>query len=309
MARILRRRILTTIPILLAVSIIVFLMVHLMPGDPARIIAGDTATEEDVERVRVALGLDKPLLTQYLTYMGNLIKGDLGVSHRTSRPVAKELLSRAPNTVKLALFAMVIAVVFGVLIGVLSASRPYSLTDNASMVLALVGVSMPTFYLGLMLMLVFSVNLGWLPLLATPDGSSLKSMILPAVTLGARSLALLARMTRSSMIEVLNQDYILASRAQGLPERVVLYSRALKNCMTTILTVAGLQFGHLMAGAVITEQVFAWPGIGRLIVESIRGRDFPVVQAAVLVIAVTFVLINLFTDILYTVVNPRVRFK
>ncbi len=295
-----------SIPILLAVSVLVFMMIHLMPGDPARIIAGDSATEEDIAMVRTTLGLDKPVVTQYAVYMANVFKGDLGTSLRTHRPVVDEIKVRLPNTIRLAAVAMVLSVVFGVAIGVISASRPYSWADSASMVGALVGVSMPTFYLGLMLMLLFSVKLGWVPLLAD---NSLKSMILPAVTLGARSLALLARMTRSSMLEVLNQDYILASRAQGLPGNVILYSRALKNSMTTILTVAGLEFGHLMAGAVVTEQVFAWPGIGRLIVESIWARDFPVVQASVLIIAVAFVLINLLTDILYTVVNPRVRFR
>lgn len=302
--RYIRRRLLMTVPILFAVSVLVFMMVHLMPGDPARIIAGDSATEEDVEMIRKEMGLDKPLVQQYLTYVSNIFKGDLGMSMRTRRPVAVEISSRLPNTVRLAAVAMVISVIFGVAVGVISASRPYSLSDNLSMVGALVGVSMPTFYLGLMLMLLFSVKMGWVPLLA--DGS-LKGMILPAVTLAARPLALLARMTRSSMLEVLNQDYILAARAQGLPERVVLYSRALKNCMTTILTVAGLQFGHLLAGAVVTEQVFAWPGIGSLIVVSIRARDFPTIQACVLLIAVSFVLLNLLTDILYSVVNPRVR--
>lgn len=304
MIKFILKRLATMIPVLLVVSVLVFLMVHMMPGDPAQIIAGETATEEDIERVRVAQGFDKPLPEQYLRYITNVLKGDMGTSIRTNRAVSDEIMSRLPNTLVLAAAAILISIVVGITIGIVSATKRYSIFDNFSMLFALFGLSIPPFYLGLMLMLIFSVTLKWLPI---SGGVTLVGIILPAITLSARSMATIARMTRSSMLEVMSQDYIQTARAQGFSERKVVFSHALKNSMNTIVTVAGLQFGSLLGGAVITEQVFGWPGLGTLIVTSIRARDFPVVQSAILVLASLFVLINLLVDILYAFINPRIK--
>ena len=304
MLKFILRRLATMIPVLLVVSVLVFLMVHMMPGDPARIIAGETATEADIERVRVAQGFDRPLPEQYLRYMFNILRGDMGTSIRTNRAVSEEILSRLPNTLILAAAAIAISIVVGITIGIVSATKRYSIFDNFSMFFALLGLSIPPFYLGLMLMLFFCVNLKWLPI---SGGVTLVGLILPAVTLSARSMATIARMTRSSMLEVMSQDYIQTARAQGFSERKVIFGQALKNSMNTIVTVAGLQFGSLLGGAVITEQVFGWPGLGTLIVTSIRARDFPVVQSSILVLACMFVLINLLVDILYAFINPRIK--
>ena len=292
------------IPVLLVVSILVFLMVHMMPGDPAQIIAGEAATEADIERVRVAQGFDKPLVEQYFRYITNVLRGDMGTSIRTNRAVADEIGSRLPNTLVLAGAAIALSVLIGIPIGIVSATKRFSIFDNMSMLLALVGLSIPPFYLGLMLMLFFCVFLKWLPI---SGGVTLVGIILPAITLSARSMATIARMTRSSMLEVMSQDYIQTARAQGFSERKVIFGHALKNSMNTIVTVAGLQFGSLLGGAVITEQVFGWPGLGSLVVTSIRARDFPVVQSTILVLASMFVLINLLVDILYAFINPRIK--
>lgn len=304
MAKFIVKRIINMIPVLLIVSFLVFMMVHMMPGDPARIIAGDSATEEDIERIRVAYGFDQPLVTQYFNYMRNIFKGDFGTSFKTGRPVSEDMAIRFPNTLLLASVATVIAVVFGVGIGLISATKRNSLLDNTCMVLALVGLSTPPFYLGMMLMLIVCVNLQWLPISAEV---SFTGMILPALTLCARSLATIARMTRSSMLEVLSQEYIMTARAQGFSERRVIFGHALKNSMNSIVTVAGIQFGSLLGGSVITEKVYGWPGLGELIITAIKARDFPVVQMAVLVIACSFVLVNLFIDILYVLINPRIK--
>lgn len=306
MAKFIFKRLITLIPILFVVSILIFLMVHLMPGDPARIIAGESASEEDVENVRIAQGFDKPLYQQYAIYLGKIVRGDFGTSIRTGRSVYSEIMYRFPNTLKLAVAAIIISIVFGILAGIVSATKRYSIFDNASMFAALLGLSVPPFYLGLMLMLIFCVNLNWLPL---NNNSGLLSLILPAITLSARSLATIARMTRSSMLEVMGQDYIQTARAQGFSEKTVIFKHALKNSMNTIVTVAGLQFGYLLGGAVITEKVFAWPGLGELVVTAIRARDFPVVQTTILVIATTFVLVNLAVDILYAFINPRIKYN
>lgn len=306
MAKFILKRLLTLIPVLFVVSILVFLMVHAMPGDPARIIAGESASDQDIENVRKAHGFDKPLYQQYGIYIGNVIKGDFGTSVRTGRSVNSEIMSRFPNTIKLATAAIVIAIVFGILIGIVSATMRYSIFDNISMFTALFGLSIPPFYLGLMLMLIFCVKLQWLPL---NNDMGLISLILPAITLSARSLATIARMTRSSMLEVMSQDYIQTARAQGFSEKQVIFKHALKNSMNTIVTVAGLQFGYLLGGAVITEKVFAWPGLGELVVTAIRARDFPVVQSTILVIAAAFVLVNLAVDVLYAFINPRIKYN
>jgi len=298
------RRILLVIPVMLGVSLIVFLLMYFTPGDPALLKLGERATEEQLQSLRREMGLLEPLPVQYARFLGAALRGDLGRSYRSGRPVATEVLSRLPATAELAVAAVVIAVLVGVPVGVLSAVKRYSLLDNAGMLLALLGASMPTFWLGLMLMLIFAVHLGWVP----PSGrDGLISLILPAVTLGANAAALITRMTRSSMLEVIGQDYVRTARAKGLPEKTVIYSHALRNALLPVVTVIGLQFGSLLGGAVITETVFAWPGAGRLAVEAIRAKDYPLVQGAVLMLALAFALVNLLVDLLYAFLNPRIR--
>ena len=305
MRKFILKRLCTLIPVLIVVSILVFLMVHVMPGDPARIMAGDTATEQDVEKIRVAYGFDRPLYEQYFRYISKALRGDFGTSFRTGRPVAQEIALRFPNTMLLAVAAIVISIVFGIGIGLISATKRNSIFDSVSMVLALVGLSIPPFYLGLMLMLIFCVILKWLPITAEV---SFVGMILPSLTLSARSLATIARMTRSSMLEVMSQDYILTAKAQGFNSRKIIFSHALKNAMNSIVTVAGIQFGTLLGGSVITEKVYGWPGLGELVITAIKARDFPVVQTTILVIAVSFVAVNLFVDVLYVLINPRIKY-
>ena len=300
------RRLLLMIPVLIGVSLLVFSMVRLIPGDPATAIAGPHATPEFIEQVRVDFGLDKPMYTQYFIFMGRLLQGDLGISTFTRRPVTTEIWARLPNTVELAVASMGIASVIGIIAGIISATRRYSIFDNASMLVALFGVSMPVFWLGLMLMLLFSVMLGWLPAVGR---GTIWHLILPAITLGAASAAIIARMTRSSMLEVLHQDFITTARAKGLRERIVVYKHALKNALIPVVTIIGLQLGTLLGGAILTETVFAWPGVGRLMVDSIMARDYPVVQGAVLLLAGTFVFVNLFVDILYSFLDPRIRYE
>ncbi len=296
------RRLLFLIPVIVGVSIGVFLMVHLMPGDPARIMAGIDASQDDIERVRVSLGLQDPLPVQYIRFVGRALVGDFGESFRTRKPVMEEVGSRYFNTLLLGIASIVVAILFGGITGILSAVRKYSVFDNLCMTASLVGVSMPTFYLGLMLMLLFSVHLGWLPLVGK---ESWKHLILPSLTLGAPSAAVISRMVRSSLLEILDQDYIRTARAKGLREWVVIG----KHALLAVVTVVGLQLGYLLGGAVVTETVFAWPGIGRLVVQSILARDFPVVQTCVLILALTFVLINLLTDLLYSLLDPRIRIQ
>jgi len=280
-------------------------MVRLLPGDAAQVIAGELATRDEIERMRTQLGLDRPLPVQYVSFLASLLKLDLGRSARTGLPVFSEITARLPNTLLLALVSIVLASILGVAAGVVSATRQYSWTDHLTMSLALFGVSMPVYWLGLMLILLFSVTLHWLP--AGGTGSP-ASIILPAVTLASFSTGIIARMTRSSMLEVLRQDYTRTARSKGLTERVVIYKHALKNAMIPVVTVIGLQFGSLLGGAVLTETVFAWPGIGRLIVDSILARDYPVVQGAILIFALMFVLVNLLVDTMYGYIDPRIRY-
>ncbi|HNR03224.1 MAG TPA: ABC transporter permease [Bacillota bacterium] len=306
MFKYLKRRLLMLIPLLLVVSIIVFSMIHLMPGDPAMIIAGEGASQADIEAVKHKHGLDKPLFVQYFTWLGNIIRGDFGKSLRTGRPISQEIGFRFVNTIKLATLAIVIGSILGLVMGIVSATKRYSFFDNVTMVIAMVGVSITPFYLGLMSILLFSVKLGWLPMMGV---ESWKGWILPATTLAFRPAAMIARMTRSNMLEILGQDYILSARALGLPNKVVFVKYALRNALNTVVTVIGLQLGLLMGGAVMTETVFSLPGIGRLAVESIKGRDFPSIQVSVLLIALSFVIINLAVDILYAIINPRISYN
>jgi len=300
------RRLLLLIPVLLGVSMIVFGMVRMLPGDPAVAIAGVHATPEYIQHVRSQMGLDEPLPVQYGIFMRDLMRGDLGRSTRTRQPVLTEIWPRFINTMQLTAIALAIATVVGITAGVISATRPYSIYDQASMVLSLFGVSAPVFWLGLILMLIFAVNLGWLPSSGT---GTIWHFILPSVTLAAQSTALVARMTRSSMLEVLGKDYIVTARSKGLTERVINIKHALRNALISIVTILGLRFGILLGGAVLTETVFSWPGVGRLMVDSILARDYPVVQGSVLMLAMLFVLINLFVDILYAFLDPQIQYE
>jgi peptide/nickel transport system permease protein/oligopeptide transport system permease protein len=299
------RRILIALPTLLGVVVLVFLMVRLAPGDPAVLLAGEFATPETLEAIRARYGLDRSLPEQFLIYMEALLRGDLGESARSRRPVLEELKTYFPNTLELASAAILVAVLTGIPLGVLAALRPGSGLDLSVMVLALLGVSMPVFWFGLLAILIFSVGLGWFPVAGK---GTLAHLVLPALTLGINATALLARMTRGTLLEVLSQDYIRTARAKGLAERVVIFKHALRNALIPVVTVVGLEFGTLLSGAVITETIFAWPGLGQLLVGSILARDYPVVQGAVLLVAITFVLINLLVDLLYAAIDPRVRY-
>lgn len=299
------RRLLLAIPTLLGVTFLVFAMVRMLPGDPALAMAGVHATQEYVEQVRRELRLDQPLHIQYAQFMAGLLRGDLGTSIRTGLPVGQEVWSRMIPTLELTLVSLLLATVLGVAVGVISAVKSHSIFDYASLFGALVGLSAPVFWLGLMLMLLFSVRLGWLP---AAGRGGLAYLILPSVTLAGSSLALVARFTRSTMLEVLRQEYVNTARAKGLHPMVVVLRHALRNALIPIVTVLGLRFGALLSGAVLTETVFAWPGVGRLMVDSISARDYPVVQGAVLVLALAFVVVNLVVDLLYGVVNPRIQY-
>lgn len=299
------RRLLLSIPVLIGVVTLVFLSLRLMPGDPALIMAGEAAPQEVVQRLREQLGLDRPLWVQYGIYMGNLFRGDLGTSVRTRRPVTREIGVRFPATMELAAASMAIAVFMGLIAGLVSATRQYSLLDYGTMVIALLGISVPVFWFGLMAMWFFSVRLGWFPVAGR---GTLRHIVLPAITLGAMSAGMIARMTRSSMLEVMRQDYVRTARAKGVSERVVQLRHAMRNALIPVMTVTGLQFGTLLGGSVLTETVFTWPGVGRLMVDSIMNRDYPVVQGAVLLIAVVFTAVNLLVDIMYSLVDPRIRY-
>ncbi|MFP4643318.1 MAG: ABC transporter permease [Spirochaetales bacterium] len=300
------RRLLLTVPVVLGVAVLVFSMIRLIPGDPARAIAGVQASPEFVQQVRVRYALDEPLPVQFGIFLRDLARGDLGTSTFTRRPVAADIAERFPRTMLLATTSMVIATILGVAAGVVSATKRNSWFDNVSMVIALLGVAAPVFWLGLMLQLLFAVQLRLLP--ATGLGSW-RHLILPSVTLGMASAGLIARITRSSMLDVLKADYITTARAKGLAERFVVYKHALKNALIPVVTVMGLQFGILLGGAVLTETVFAWPGIGRLLVDSILRRDYPVVQATVMLMAFVFVVINLAVDIIYAFLDPRIHYQ
>jgi peptide/nickel transport system permease protein/oligopeptide transport system permease protein len=299
------KRLLSTIPVLLGISLLLFFMLRALPGDPAQVLAGQMATPEDIELIRHQLGLDRPVYVQYAFFLGRLAKLDLGRSTRTQNPVIQEVWARLPNTLLLSVIAITLACLFGIPAGIISAVRPYTLLDYFVTSMALFGISMPVFWLGLMLVVVFSVMLQWLPAGGT---GSWKHVILPSVTLAAFVVAFIARMTRSSMLEVLSQDYTTTARSKGLKEQVVIIKHALKNALIPIITVIGLQFGTLLGGAVLTETVFAWPGLGRLIVDSILARDYPVIQGAILIFGLLYILINLAIDVIYAYVDPRIRY-
>ena len=303
MLRFLLRRLLQAIPVLVGVSVAVFLMIHLIPGDPAEIVAGQMASREDVENVRKALGLDQPLLQQYLQFAGRALSGDFGTSFRTGRPVSEEILARYGNTLLLGAVALMIAAVVGGLAGIIAAVKRFTWIDNLALALSILAISTPAFSLGLLLILAFAV---WFSVLPMTGFDTWQAIILPAVTLSAASTAVICRIMRSSLVEVLDNQYVRTARAKGLREHLVIWRHGVRNALIPVVTVAGLQLGYLLGSAVVTETVFAWPGLGRLLVQSILARDFPVVQASVLVVAVTFILVNIATDLLYALLDPRI---
>lgn len=330
------RRLLGLVPVLFGITLLVFLFLQLIPGDPAQAILGERGTPEQLAALREKLGLNRPLYVQYLAFVKSVLTGDLGTSTVSTIPVAEELKRRWPATFELALAATLVAVALGIPVGILAAVRKNSLLYTLSMSLSLVGVSMPVFWLGLLLVYLFAVNLHWLPTggrLSTDlaidfrpltgflvlDGllsvrpqvlwDALRHLLLPALTLGTIPLAILTRITRSAMLEVLSQDYVRTARAKGLSERQVILKHALKNALLPVVTIVGLQFGTLLGGAILTETIFSWPGIGSYIYEGILNRDYPVVQAGVLVVALAFVLVNLLVDLSYALLDPRIQYR
>jgi peptide/nickel transport system permease protein len=334
MARYLLRRLALTIPILLGVSLLVFLMLHSAGGDPAQIILGARADPESIAELRRELGLDRPLLVQYGAFLAGAVRGDFGRSYRSNTPVVTEIAARFPATIELAVAAMVIAVVTGVVFGTLAAVRRHSLLDYVSSTVVLLGVSIPTFWLGLILIIVFGLWLRWLPISGRVDPrlgadpsvpfltltsllqgnwavakDALRHLILPALTLAAWPAAIVARMTRASLIESLGQDYVRTARGKGLPEQLIVVSHAARNALLPVLTVVGLEFGTLLGGAVVTETIFSWPGLGQLTVTAIGARDYQIVQGVVVLLGAVFVLLNLLVDVLYAVLDPRIHYE
>jgi len=285
------KRLVLLIPVMLGVTLLVFAIMYLTPGDPAQLILGESAPKEAVAALREKMGLNDPFFIQYFRFVKNALVGNFGKSYTTGREVFAEIFARFPNTVVLAVLGVIISILIGIPVGIISATKQYSLTDSFSMVLALLGVSMPVFWLGLMLILLFSV----------------KFVMLPSIALGVGSAAIVTRMTRSSMLEVIRQDYIRTARAKGVAEKVVINKHALKNALIPIITVVGLQFGGLLGGAVLTESVFSWPGVGRLMVDAIRQKDTPTVLASVVFLAVVYSVVNLLVDLLYAFVDPRIK--
>jgi len=299
------RRVLIAIPTLFGVATVIFALVHLQGGDPARVIAGANATPEDVDRIRHQLGLDQPLIVQYLIFIGNLLRGDLGTSVRSGQPVFNEISSRAPYTVELAVISTVIAILIGVFLGVMAATNHDNPIDLAISSFSVFGVSMPVYWLGLLLIILFAVDLHVLP---AAGANQPTGFILPSLTLAFFSIGFISRQTRSAMLEVLGLDFVRTARAKGADRPTVLIKHALRNALLPIITVIGLQFGTLLGGAILTETIYAWPGLGRLLVDSIFARDFPVVQGTVFVFAAALIFVNLFTDLLYAYVDPRIRY-
>lgn len=327
------RRLFMLIPVLIGMTMITFSIVHLIPGNPAKVILGETATPTAVENLEENMGLNEPLHVQYGVYVKDLLKGDLGTSLRSKSPIVKEIWPYITATFELTLFAMIFAVVIGVNAGIISAWKQNTWFDFLAMIFALIGVSIPVFWLALMEQWVFAQELGWLPAHGRQSSRSpiesitnfhiidtlirmdfkqmviaLKHLVLPSVALGTIPMAIIARMTRSTMLEVMNSDYIQTARAKGSGQLIVIYKHALKNAVIPVLTVIGLQSGVLLGGAILTETIFSWPGIGRYIFEAINYRDYPVIQSGILVVAFIFVIINLMVDLLYTYIDPRIKY-
>lgn len=333
MAKYLARRIIESIPVIIGVSILVFMLLHLIPGDPATAMLGERATPENVDALRERLGLNKPLYEQYLLWVGRMLRGDLGNTVRGNIPVADEIGARFPATIELSLAALFLATAVGVPLGIISGIKRNSIIDTLTMFGALFGVSIPIFVLGLLLIFLFGVEWGWLPFVgrltsgvgierrtglhlvdALLSGNmsgfkdALEHLILPTITLATVSLAIIARITRSAMLEVLNQDYIRTARAKGLKGRQVIMSHAFRNALLPVVTIIGLSLGRLLSGAVLTETIFSWPGVGKWLFDSIIARDYPIVQSMTLLIALVFIVVNLAVDLLYAVIDPRIRY-
>ncbi|MCI8950138.1 MAG: ABC transporter permease subunit [Lachnospiraceae bacterium] len=298
------KRIVGVIPTLIIVVTFVFFFVRMIPGDPARLVAGEQATLDAVEAVRVQLGLDKPIPVQYMKYVGGLLKGDLGMSLRTKRPVLEEIAARYGNTMSLTIASLVWSTIVGVFLGVWSGKNRGKWQDFTGMTVAVSGISLPNFWIGFLMIMLFSVKLRWLP---TTGAGSWKNLVLPAITLGTSIAAIIARFTRSSIVEVLKEDYIRTARAKGLKEKTVTWGHAFRNSMISVVTVVGLQFGFLLGGSVVTEAVFAFPGLGQLLVESVNYRDYPAIQSLILIFSLQFIIINLIVDILYAILNPEIK--
>ena len=306
MLRFFVRRLLWTLPVVFGVATLVFLLIHLIPGDPAQVMLGDAAPPEDVAALRHRLGLDRPLGIQYAAFLGGVVRGDFGQSMRTNQPVRQAIAERLPATIELAVAALVVAIVMGIPLGTVAAVRARTSVDHAATVVALLGISIPNFWLGPILAWVFSIGLGWFPV---SGRGTLGHLVLPAVTLGASLAAVLARITRASVIEELREVYVLAARARGLSRLRTVVHHAFRNSLIPIVTVLGLQVGSVLTGAVITETIFAWPGVGRLLIQSITFRDYPLVQGCVLLIALTYVAVNLLVDLVYGLLDPRIRYE
>ncbi len=304
--RFLIRRLLLTIPVLLGVATLVFSLIHLVPGDPAQAMLGDGASPQDIAELRTNLGLDRPLPAQYASFLRAAIAGDLGTSFRTGQPVTRMIAERVPATAELALAAMTVAILLAIPLGIVAAVWKNTLADHAAMTFTLAGISIPNFWLGPLLAIVFAVELGWLPV---SGRGTLAHLVLPAVSLGLALSAILARMTRASLLEELGELYVRAARARGASPAAAVLNHAMRNSLIPLVTIVALQFGAVLTGAVITETIFAWPGIGRLLIQSIGFRDYPMVQGCILLIAVTYVTVNLVTDILYGVLDPRIRLE
>jgi ABC-type dipeptide/oligopeptide/nickel transport system permease component len=306
MSRYLLRRLILTIPVLLGAATLVFALIHLVPGDPAQAMLGEGASADEIARLRTSLGLDRPLLAQYGTFLGGIVRGDLGKSFRSGQPVTREIGRRLGDTAILALSAMAVAIAVAIPLGIIAAVFRGRLPVHAAMTLALAGISIPSFWLGPLLAILFAVKLGWLPV---SGAGSVWHLVLPSVTLGTALAAILARMTRSSVIEELRELYVLAARARGLSRARAVLRHAFRNSLIPVVTIIGLQFGAVLTGTIITETIFSWPGIGRLLITSINTRDYPLVQGCILFIAATYVAMNLITDLTYGYLDPRIRFE
>jgi ABC-type dipeptide/oligopeptide/nickel transport system permease component len=304
--RFLARRVVLTIPVLLGVATLVFSLIHLIPGDPAQAMLGEAAAQADVDALRQRLGLDQPLLQQYATFLRGVVAGDLGTSLRTGDPVTAQLLARLPATAELAAAAMLVAIACSIPLGIVAAVWRGTAVDYGAMTLALTGISVPNFWLGPLMAILFSVELGWLPV---SGRGTFAHLVLPAVSLGAGLAAILARMTRATLLEELREQYVVAARARGASRARAVVRHAFRNSLIPIVTLLGLQFGAVLTGAVITETIFSWPGVGRLLIQSIGFRDYPMVQGCILLIAITYVGVNLLTDLLYGVLDPRIRYE
>ncbi|MGE0444404.1 MAG: nickel ABC transporter permease [Vicinamibacterales bacterium] len=306
MLRFIARRLVLTLPVLLGVATLVFSLIHFIPGDPALAMLGETASPADVAELRARLGLDRPLIEQYGSFLRGVVRGDLGTSMRTSEPVTDTILERMPATFELAMAAMLVAIALAVPLGIAAAVWRGTAVDYGATTVSLLGISIPNFWLGPLLALLFAVQLGWFPV---SGRGTLAHLVLPAISLGAALAAILARMTRATLLEELREQYVQAARARGVSRPRAVLRHAFRNSLIPVVTLLGLQFGAVLTGAVITETIFAWPGIGRLLIQSIGFRDYPLVQGCILLIAVTYVGVNLITDLVYGVIDPRIRYE